>query len=482
MHSISEQPPATHAHDAAPAPERRPWSVLILLCVAQFMVVLDITVVNVALPSIGDALGFARDDLQWVVTAYVLLSGGLLLLGGRTADLLGRRRVFLTGLLIFTAASLGSGLAPSAAALIVSRAAQGVGAALLTPSALSIIVATYGGAQRTAALSAWGAIGSAGAAAGMLLGGMLTTWLGWDWIFLINVPVGAATGVLAVRLIPSSAPVNAARRQLDFPGAASVVAGLVVLVYALQGTAEHGWGSARTLLLLAAGGGLLAAFVVIERSAARPLVAPRLWRSRSLVAGAAVMLGATGILVGSLFLNSVYLQSVLGASALETGLGFLPIAVAIALAAHLAPHLLSHAGSRAVAVIGLAVVAAGAALLAAAPDRATYAADLLPGFVVLGLGIGLVFPAVSVTAMSDVDHEGAGLASGVMMTAHEIGSALGVAVLSAVAASSSGADGLVAGYEGAFVVAGIVAATLALVALVALPAVRPAAGARVAMH
>ena len=489
MNPIAEHPPAAHrahAHDITSAPDRRPWSVLILLCVAQFMVVLDITVVNVALPSIGEALGFARGDLQWVVTAYVVFAGGLLLLGGRTADLLGRRRVFLAGLVVFTSASLASGLAPSPAALIVSRAAQGVGAALLTPAALSLIVATYGGTQRTAALSAWGAIGSAGAAAGMLLGGMLTTWLGWASIFLINVPVGVAAGIRARSLLPTDQPFERAGRQLDLAGAASVVAGLVVLIYALQGTAGHGWGSARTLLLLATAGGMLMAFVAVERSTGRPLVPPRTWRSRSLVAGAAVMLGATGILVGSFFLNSLYLQNVVGASALETGLGFLPIALAIGLAAHLASHLLPRAGSRALVVIGFALVAAGAALLAAAPDQATYAADVLPGFVVLGLGIGLVFPAASVTAMGDVDHEGAGLASGVMMTAHEIGAALGVAVLSAVATASSGGSaptaGFAGGYEGAFVVAGIVAAALALVALVALPAVRPASGARVAMH
>jgi EmrB/QacA subfamily drug resistance transporter len=479
MHRMARAtPPGGHA-EHGPAAQRRPWSLLILLCTAQFMVVLDMTVANVALPSIAADLNFAAGDLQWVVTAYLLFTGGLLLLGGRAADLLGHRRIFLTGLVVFTAASLASGLAPSPAALIVARAVQGFGAALLTPGALSIITTTYAGAQRTAALSAWGALASAGAAAGLVLGGMLTAWLSWEWVFFINVPVGLVAGLLGLRLIPSSPPVRTGRRQLDLPGAASVVAGLVVLVYALEGTAEHGWGAARTLVLLALAGGLLATFATIERSTAHPLLPAPTWRVRSLVAGAAVMLGATGIMVGTLFLNSLYLQNVLGWSALESGFAFLPLVLAIGLAAHLAPRLLAHAGSRAVAVTGLALVAAGALLLALAPDRAAYGGDLLPGFLVLGLGIGLVFPTASVTAMSEVHAERAGLASGLMSTAHELGAALGVAVLSAVAASVPDAA---VGYGDGFLVAAAVAAGLAVLALLAVPALRPAPGISAATH
>jgi EmrB/QacA subfamily drug resistance transporter len=412
----------------------------------------------------------------------VLFAGGLLLLGGRAADMLGRRRVFLTGLLVFTAASLASGLATSPATLIVARAAQGLGAAMLTPAALSIIVTTYTGRQHTTALAAWGAIGSAGAAAGMLFGGMLTTWLSWEWVFLINVPIGLAAAMLALHLIPPPGqPHTGPRRRLDLPGGVSVVAGLVVLVYAIEETGQHGWGSAQTLVLLGVAAGLLASFAGIERRVERPLVPPATWRIRLLVAGAAVMLGATGILVGSFFLNSLYLQHVLDASALETGLGFLPIALAIGFAAHAASHLLGHAGSQAVAVVGLALIAGASLLLAAAPDDAGYVAHLLPGFVILGLGVGLVFPAVSVTAMSEVDHDGAGLASGLMMTAHEVGAALGVAVLSAIAANGPFAD-FAAGYGDGFVAAALIAAGLAVVALVAMPAVRPPAGARVAVH
>src|SRR5215472_1539237 len=276
------------------------------------MVILDATVVNVALPSIGRSLHVAAGDLQWVVTAYVLLSGGLVLLGGRAADVAGRRRMFLAGLSVFTASSLASGLAPAAGALFAARAGQGLGAALLTPAALSIITTTYSGAQRAAALSVWGAIGGAGAGAGVLVGGMLTTWLGWRSVFLINVPVGAVAGLLSLHLVPRSETPARVRRQLDLPGAALATAGLVTGVYALA----HGWESARTLLLLAVAVVLLAAFAVVERLARRPLLPPSTWRTRSLVAGVVVMLGATGILVGTFFLNSLYLQDVQHASAL----------------------------------------------------------------------------------------------------------------------------------------------------------------------
>src|SRR5215207_5461180 len=319
-------------------PARQPWTILVLLAIAQFMVILDVTVVNVALPSIGTDLGFAPGDLQWVVTAYVLFTGGLLLLGGRAADLLGRRRVFLAGLATFTTASLVSGLATSPEMLIVARAAQGLGAALLSPAALSIITTTYSGAQRTTALSTWGAIGGAGAAAGVLFGGMLTTWLSWEWVFFINVPVGIATALLAWRLVRSRSPRLGRHRELDLVGALTGTAGLVTLIYAIDGAATHGWGSTRTLGLLALSAAVFAAFAAIERSVNRPLVPPATWRVRSLVSSATMMLGATGILIGAFFLNSIYLQAVLDASALETGLAFLPFALVIGVFAHLASH------------------------------------------------------------------------------------------------------------------------------------------------
>ncbi|HKA95955.1 MAG TPA: MFS transporter [Streptosporangiaceae bacterium] len=478
--TAAERDPSPHP---APGPQRRPWSLLILLSVAEFMVILDVTVVNVALPSIGRALHFAAGDLQWVVTAYVLLSGGLVLLGGRASDLVGRRRVFLAGLAVFTAASLASGLAPSAGALIAARAGQGLGAALLTPAALSIITTAYSGAQRAAALSTWAALGSGGAAAGVLAGGVLTTWLGWRSVFLVNVPVGVVAGLLSLRLVPRSAAAARIGPELDLPGALLATAGLVTGVYAVVGAPLHGWWSGRTLLLLAASLGLLTAFAAVERSARRPLLPPRTWRTRSLVAGAAVMLGATGILVGTFFLNSLYLQEVAGASALRTGLEFLPLVVVIGLGAHLTSRLLPRVGSRVLAVAGLVLMGGGAVLLSLVPAHAGYLTGLLPGLLVIAAGTGLVFPAASVTAMSDIADDRAGLASGLMTTGHEIGAALGVAVFSAVATTQAAAGGgFAAGYRHGFAVAAGIAAALALVAALAIPAVRPAPGARVAVH
>jgi EmrB/QacA subfamily drug resistance transporter len=466
--------------------ERRTWSVLLLLCAAQFMVILDITVVNVALPSIGRALHFATADLQWVVTMYLLFTGGLMLLGGRAADVLGRRRMFLAGLTVFTGASLASGLAPSAAALLAARGGQGLGAALLSPAALSIITATYTGRQRTAALTAWGALGSGGAAVGVLAGGLLTSGFGWRSVFLINVPVGVATGILSLRAVPPAATgrERGRGRNLDLPGGLLVVAGLGVLVFALAGTGTYGWGSARTIVLLILAAGLLAAFAAAERLAPRPLLPPQTWRSQPLVAGMAVMLGATGILVGAFFLNTLYLQDVLGASALTAGAEFLPMVLAIGLAAGLAAHLLPRAGARVLAVTGLAIMAGGGLLLAAATASAGYVTGVLPGLLVLGLGIGLVFPAATVSAMANVKAGQEGLASGMMTTAHEVGAALGVAVFAAVAAGSQAAAGvgLATGYRHGFTVAAVVAAGLAIIALLAVPAARPAPGVRFGPH
>jgi EmrB/QacA subfamily drug resistance transporter len=482
MPATATRPPARH--DSSATGTQQPWSILFLLGAAQFMVILDITVVNVALPSIGAALGFAAADLEWVVTIYVLFTGGLLLLGGRLADRFDRRLVFLVGLSVFTTASLASGLAPSPGALIAARAAQGVGAALLTPAALSIVTTTYTGSQLTKALSAWGAIGSAGAAAGVLFGGVLTTGLSWEWVFLINVPVGIAAIVLTPRLIPAGRPAVGEGR-LDLPGAVTVVAGLMVLVYALDGTSDHGWGSARTLLLLALAACLVAIFALVERASRQPLLPPETWRHRSLVSSGAVVLGVTGILVGTFFLNSLYLQHVLDASALETGLGFLPLALSIGVTAHVASRLLPHAGTRTVVVAGLVLVAAGALVLAAAPDEASYAAHLLPGFLVVGVGMGLVFPGVTVTALSEVPANEAGLASGFLATSHELGAALGVAVLAAIAATAGDITtltGIAAGYQDGFIAAAGIAAALGAIALWSVPSIRPPEGAAAPMH
>jgi EmrB/QacA subfamily drug resistance transporter len=480
MHQVNLRLPA---EDATPARNRTPWTILVLISVAQFMVILDVTVVNVALPSIRTALRFAPQDLQWVVSAYVLMTGGLLLLGGRMADLVGRRRVFLTGLVIFTGASLASGLAPTALALIASRAAQGLGAALLSPSALSIIVSTYTGERRTTALSVWGAIGGGGAAAGVLLGGVLTTWLGWRSVFFINVPVGLLAALLALRLVPAARATAHSLSELDLPGAFTVVSGLVVLAYAIEGATSYGWGSARTLLLLAISGGLLAAFALIERGSRRPLVPTAIWRVRSLISSATVMLGTTGILVGTFFLNSVFLQNVRGASALATGLAFLPLVVVMGIAAHVGQRLLTQIGARIVVVAGLFLIACGDLLLAGAPANGAFATDLLPGFLLLGLGVGLTFVAISVTAMSEIQVERAGLASGLMTTAHELGAAAGVAIFSAVALGSAAVGPTFAqGYGKGALAGALIAVGLAVFAAVAVPTFRPVADHRISVH
>jgi EmrB/QacA subfamily drug resistance transporter len=480
MHELTARTPAGNA---APAGDRTSWTILVLLCVAQFMVILDVTVVNVALPSIRTTLGFAPPDLQWVVSAYVLMTGGLLLLGGRMADLIGRRRVFLIGLVAFTGASLASGLAPTAAALIASRAAQGFGAALLSPAALSIITTTYTNERRTTALSAWGAIGAGGGAAGVLLGGVLTTWLGWRSVFFINVPVGLIAVAFTLRLVPAAQATARSLLELDVPGALTMVSGLVVLAYAVEGTTSQGWSSARTLVLLAVSGGLLAAFAAIEHRARRPLVLPAIWRVRSLISSATIMLTTTGILVGTFFLNSLFLQNVLGASALETGLAFLPLVVVIGIAAHIGPRLLTRVGARIVVVGGLALIAIGDLLLSRPHTNAGYATDLLPGYLLLGFGVGLTFVAISVTAMSEINAERAGLASGLMTTAHELGAAFGVAIFSAVALGSAAGGTVFAHDYGKGALAGaLIAVVLALLAAVAVPTFRPVAGHRITMH
>jgi EmrB/QacA subfamily drug resistance transporter len=452
--------------------------VLALLVVAQFMVVLDITIVNVALPSIGHALGFARADLQWIVTAYALCTGGLVLVGGRASDLFGRRRMFLTGLMLFTGASLASGLAPSAGALVAARVAQGIGAALMTPAALSILTTTYHGPQRATALSIWGAISSGAVAVGVIAGGALTSLLNWHWVFLINVPVGLITLALAAHNLPAT-KASGGGRSLDLPGAVTAVGGFVAIVYGLSGAQAHGWGSVRTLALLGAGIAMLAIFALIERSARDPLVAPAVWRERALISGAATILGISAILVGSFFLLSLYTQVELHWSALHTGVSLLPFVAAIAVGVHLTGHLIGKVGSRRLIMAGMALVAFAGVLFATGSDHAHYVPDLLPGLVVLGFGMGLGFPAASITAMSDVREQVAGVASGITSTAHEIGGALGIAILSAIAA---GGSTIAAGDHAAFALVAVGGAALVALAATTVPSVKPTPGTKVAIH
>ena len=469
--------PRVHAANAAEA--RRPWTVLALALVAQALVVLDISVVNTALPTIGHALELASSDLPWLVTAYLLFSGGGLLLGGRVADLLPRRSVFLTGMTIFTAASLSSGFAGTADVLIGARAAQGLGAALMTPAALALIMTTYSGAQRAKGLALWGAVGGLGIAAGVLVGGALTTWAGWQAIFWINVPLGLVTLGVAVKVLPRERAPRARLAQFDVAGALTVVAGLATLMFGLAGTSTHGWWSARTVLAFAAAAVLLVAFSMVERRAPQPLVPPHTWRVPSLVAGTAVMLGVTGLLVGAVFLTSIFLQTVLGYSALRTGLAFLPMALALVAGTHLASRVMAHTSARNLAVGGLGLAAIGAVLLSATSADATFVVSLLPGLVILGLGSGAVFVAVSASAMSGIPTQHAGMASGFLMTGHEVGAALGVAVLSAVATTAGSFTtpvGAAAAYSRGFAGAAVLAMLVAVFALIQMPAVRSEGG------
>ncbi len=462
---------------------RWPWTVLILVSVAQFMVIIDATVVNIALPSIGKAFRFASAaDLQWVATAYVLVTGGLTLLGGRLTDLFERKRLFVIGLLLFTTASLATGLAPSAVSLVISRAAQGLGAALLTPAALSIITTTYSGAKRATALAVWGALGAAGAAAGVVLGGILTSWFGWQWVFFINVPIGAAAAGVALFVLPASAASRGPLRDLDIAGALVLIAGLAMLVFGLTSGANHGWASAQTLGSLIVSAALLATFGLIERRVKQPIAPASIWRIRSLVSGNVVFLATSAVMGGVFFLSSLYLQRVLGLTAWQAGLAFLPLVIAVGGGSGLASRLVAHAGVRAVIVLGLVIEAGGALLLARVPSDASYFASVLPGFLAIGIGLGFSFVASPLLVMADVGGDEAGLASGLMQTAHEIGISLGIASLSAVATAVAMQTGLAAGYRQSMVAAAVVAGLLAVVSLIVVPAVRASGGGSLGMH
>ncbi|HET7668662.1 MAG TPA: MFS transporter, partial [Mycobacterium sp.] len=407
---------------------------------------------------------------------YVLLSGGLLLFGGRLADLFDRRRMFLTGLALFTIASMASGFAVTPLMLVVSRAVQGAGAAMLTPAAMSIVMTSYAGRQRTTALAVWGTIGSMGIAAGVLFGGILTTALGWQAIFFINVPIGVAVSALTLRSVArgqSSANV----RGLDVSGAVTAVGGLLSLVWAIESTNSDGWAADRTLLGFGAAAVLLAAFAVIETKASTPLVPPSTWRIRSLVSASTVMAVITGAVVGAIFLSSLFLQQVLGSSAIVTGLEFLPLAFFITVAAAIASKLLPKVGAKALMMVGLFIVAAGTAILAGVGADPGYWTDVLPGFVVMGLGVGPMFVAISVAAMSGIPHEQSGLASGLMMTGHEVGAALGVASLTAVAGDLTTRSGLIDGIPAAFAAISIAMVVLAGFTALAVPRTKLPAGA-----
>ena len=446
---------------------------LALLCVAQLMVILDISAVNVALPDMAADLGIARSDVAWTITSYSLVFGSLLLLGGRAADLLGRRRVFLAGLGVFTTASLASALAGSAGTLFAARAAQGLGAAMLSPAALAILTASFtGGRERTRALGAWGAVAGAGAAIGVLLGGALTELAEWRAIFLVNVPVGAALAAAAARAVPADAA-PPRFRGLDMRGAALATASFGALVYASSQAVDAGWTSAQTLGLGAAGLGGLAAFAALELRTAEPLLRVQRLADRAVGGGALMMLAVSAVMFGIFLLTSIYMQEVLGAGALETGLAFLPVALATAAGAHAGGHVVRHLGVRVPMAVALAVAAGGLLLLAGVGEDGGYAADVLPGMVVAGAGLGVAVVCVGVAVLSGAREREAGMLSGLNTTGHELGGSLGVAVLVTIATTGVANTGELAGGLGdAYLAAAVLAATASVLALAVLPPAR----------
>jgi EmrB/QacA subfamily drug resistance transporter len=408
------------------------WRILAVVATAFFMTILDVSIVNVALPTIGEDLNFSRENLQWVITAYAIAFGGFLLLGGRAADLLGRRRVFMVGVALFTLASLVCGLSESEGMLIGARAVQGLGGAIISPAALSIVMTSFEeGAERNKALGVWGALGGSGAAVGVLAGGVLTDWLGWEWIFWVNVPVGILVLALTVPIVPESFR-QTERRRYDPLGAISVTAGLTLLVYAISEAPNVGWATTRTILLLIASGVLLLAFVVIERTVAEPLMPFRIFRVRTVTGanGVGALLGA--VIFANFFLLTLYVQNVLGYSPLKTGFTFVATAGTAVLAAGVAQALTTKFGAKPVMTVGLVLLTAAMVWYSQIPVDGSFAADLLPGYLMVGVGIAFAFVPVSIAALAGVAEREAGLASGLINTSQQIGGAIGVAVASTV--------------------------------------------------
>jgi EmrB/QacA subfamily drug resistance transporter len=416
--------------------ERR-WSALALIVTAQFMVILDVAIVNVALPSIKTDLHFSQTNLQWVISAYAILFGGALLLGGRLADLLGRRRLFVAGLALFAAASLLCGLAWSEGSLIGFRALQGLGGALLAPAALSLLMTTFAeGRERNIALGIYGAASGSGAAAGVLLGGLLTSYLSWSWIFFINVPVGVAAIALTPLLLQDSRA-ELPQRHFDFAGATSVTAGLMLLVYAMTRATNDGWGAGTTLGLLAGAAALVLAFVAIEMRSPAPLMPLRIFRLRTLTAANVAMAIVGAVAFSEFFLLTLYLQDVLHYSAVQTGVAFVAFALTVVVVSNVAQVVVGRLGVRPTLTVGLLVSAASVALLTRLPVEGHYFWDLFPPFVLGGAGMGLSFVPVTIASLTGVERSDAGIASGLINTSRQIGGAIGLAAASAIAASST---------------------------------------------
>jgi EmrB/QacA subfamily drug resistance transporter len=419
---------SSHAH--APDPHR--WQALAIVCVAMFMTVLDVSIVNVALPSIKNSLNVGESSLQWVLIAYTITFGGLLLLGGRAADLLGRRRMFMIGMALFAAASLACGFAGSIGVLVAARAVQGIGAAIVSPATLSIITTTFEeGSERNKALGIWGAMGGSGAAAGVLFGGILTKYAGWEWVFFVNVPVAVIVLALTRAVVRESRVTG--MRGFDIGGATTVTASLALLVYGISKAPDVGWGSGRTIAFLVAAGVLLAAFLVIEKRHSAPMMPFSIFRTKT-VTGANVagfLLGA--VVFANFFLLTLYVQQVLHYSALKTGLTFLATAGTVIPVAGLSQALVTKIGPRPVMAVGLSLITGGMIWYSQIPVHASFASDLLPGYLMVGVGMAFAFIPMSIAALAGVRPDEAGLASGLINTSQQIGGALGVAIAATVA-------------------------------------------------
>jgi len=413
--------------------DNRRWIALAVIVLAQFMVVLDVAIVNVALPSIKTDLHFSQQNLQWVITAYSILFGGVLLLGGRLADVLGRRRLFIAGIALFTVSSLLDGLAWSEGSLIAFRALQGLGAALVSPAALSILTTTFAeGRERNRALGIWGAVSGSGAAAGVLLGGALTSAFSWSWIFFVNVPVGVAVLVLSPLLLRESRA-DLPNRHFDVSGAAAITGGLMLLVYALTRATTHGWGSGSTIALLGASAALILGFLVIELRSQAPLLPLSIFRLRTLSGSNVTALLLSGALFSQFFLLTLYMQQVLHYSALKTGVAYIALTLTIIGFSGVAQALATRVGVRRVLTVGMVVSALALVLYARLPVHGHYFWDLFPPFILSGLGLALAFVPMSIGALTGVTQAEAGVASGLINTSQQVGGAIGVAAATTIA-------------------------------------------------
>ncbi|CAN5496450.1 MFS transporter [soil metagenome] len=440
--------------DDAPLTQRQKLFALALLATTQFVIVLDAAIVNVALPTVGRELGFSQDNLAWVINAYVLTFGGFLLLGGRLADLLGRRRLFMAGLFVFSVASLLGGLATSEGQLIAARALQGFGGALLAPAALSMVTNMFAeGAERNKALGVWGAVSGSGGAAGVLLGGVLTEYAGWEWVFWVNVPIGVAAAFFAPRLLRESRK-DSRTRTFDVAGAVTVTAGLAMLVFALVDANRAGWDSTQTIGLLIASFALIGAFVFIEVRSAAPLVPFRIFRSRTLSGSNITALLVGAALFSMFYFISLYMQQVLGYSAIKAGLSYLPLAIFIIVSAGVASQLVTKVGFKPILVMGMVLIAVALVWFAQVPVDGDYVKNLLGPMIISAIGLGFAFVPVTIGAVSGVSQHDSGLASGLINTAQQVGGALGLSVLVAVASGVTTNDrdlaDLTDGFQAAF--------------------------------